>query len=103
MVLGLPHPLARLHDRVRARGVPGHVAHPGVPARLDLRGVVERVMVVDPARAQRELVRRVLEVPVAVAVGRDVGAGFGVADVHELVAVFLRWVAVSGCLEGWEM
>lgn len=79
MLLGLPLANAGLQDGILARRLVDHVADPGVPARLDVRGVVLLVLVVDPARAERQFLRRVLEVPVPVAVGADEAAGFGVA------------------------
>ena len=62
---------------LRGNGVDG-VRDPGVPERLDLRGVVVVLGVVDPARAQREFFL-VLEELVAELVDAYESAGFGVA------------------------
>lgn len=83
MLLQLPLPDPRPHDRIRRGGPIHHVAHPRVPAGLDLAGVELLVPVVDPARSQRQLLLQVLIVLVAVAVGADQGAGFGVAWIWE--------------------
>lgn len=71
MHLGLPLPLPRLRDGIRTRRVLGHIAHPGVPAGLDLAGVVVLVGVVDPAGAEGELVLQVFVVLVSELVGGD--------------------------------
>lgn len=81
-----PRPLGRLgHDGIlRGHRVDG-VRDPGVPERLDVRGVVVVLGVVDPARAERKFLL-VLEVLVAELVDAYEGAGFGVACfVTELV------------------
>jgi hypothetical protein len=83
MFLGLPLPDPRLQYLVRRRRRIHHVAHPRVPPRLDLAGVVLFVFVVDPARAERELFGRVLKVAVTITVGADEGASFGVACLVE--------------------
>lgn len=87
MLVQLPLPDAALHERILAlpRG-PGRrlhqIAHPGMPAGLDLAGVELGVFVVDPAGAEGQFFAGVLEVPVPVAVGSDQGAGFGVACIR---------------------
>ncbi len=91
---GLPLADARLQDLVLARRLVDQIAHPGVPARLDLRGVVLLVLVVDPARAQRQLVLHVLEVAVPEPVGADQAAGFGVAWCRGRVS--REWSGVGG-------
>jgi hypothetical protein len=45
----LPGPVAALHELVDVWGSIDHVGDPGVPARLDLGGVVLVLLVVDPA------------------------------------------------------
>ena len=54
--------------------------------RKQLRGIF-LFFIIDPAGAQGQFVVDVLVVFVAVAVGGDEGAGFGVADVLHLVQV----------------
>ncbi|EGO60941.1 hypothetical protein NEUTE1DRAFT_120046 [Neurospora tetrasperma FGSC 2508] len=79
MHLGRPGSLGRLgRDGIlRGHRVDG-VRDPGVPERLDLRGVVIVFGEVNPARAQREFFL-VLEELVAELVDAYKGAGFGVA------------------------
>ncbi len=76
-----------LHQRILRRRLVHHVADPRVPARFNVPRVVVVLGVLDPARAQRELLL-VLEELVARAVGADQGAGFGVADVLEQGGVY---------------
>lgn len=54
----LPAPLPQPQQRVFRRRFVDQIRHPGVPARLDLRGVVFAVFVVDPAGAHCEAPRR---------------------------------------------
>lgn len=78
--LGLKGTSARLEHGVLSGGLVDEVADPGVPSRLDLAGVVVVLGVLNPARAQGELLV-VLEELVAGAVGADEGSCFGVACV----------------------
>lgn len=96
MALRLPLALSRLRNGVLARRLLRHIRHPRVPPGLNLGRIEVLVVVIDPARAEGQLVAQVLEVPVAVLVARDEGARFGVAHVLHLVAGFLevgQWVA----------
>lgn len=79
MHLGRPGSLGRLgrNGILRGHRVDG-VRDPGVPERLDVRGVVIVLGEVNPARAQREF-SLVLEELVAELVDAYKGAGFGVA------------------------
>lgn len=99
MLLYFPLPRPRLQNRIRSGRLVNHVADPRVPARLDLAGFELLVFVIDPARAQRELLREVLVVFITVAVRCDEGAGFGVAHVLHLVAIFLEQLTVSNWRE----
>lgn len=97
MFLGLPLPDPRLQNLIPRRRRIHHVTYPGVPPGLDLTGVVFFVFVVNPARAQWQLFLRVLEVPIAVAVGADQGTGFGVACMgEEGEGGFSGWVVEEG-------
>jgi hypothetical protein len=49
MLLGLPHPHARLRNLIHHRRIVRHIRHPGVPARLDLGRIEFLVFVIDPA------------------------------------------------------
>ena len=92
-------PRARLHQRVqRGRRVDG-VADPRVPPGLDVRGVVVVLGVLDPARAQGQLLV-VLEELVARAVRANERACLGVADV--LSCVFLAIVSGNRRRGGFE-
>jgi len=65
--------VAKLHECVLRRRRVDRVADPGVPARVDLGGVVVVLGVLDPAGAQGQLLA-VLEEAVARAVGADEAA-----------------------------
>lgn len=79
MLPGLPFSDAGVQDPILARRPVDQVADPGVPAGLDLAGVELLVLVVDPARPQRELFLHILVELVAVPVAPDQRPGFGVA------------------------
>lgn len=58
-----------------------HVREPGMPSRLDLRGVIFLLLVIDPSCPERKLLLHIFVVLIAVAVGSNQGASFGITDV----------------------
>lgn len=90
MLLNLPLANAQPHNLILRRRLVHQIADPRMPPGLDLAGIVLLVFVVDPAGAQGQLFGLVLKVFVAVAVGADQRAGFGVADVLHLVGGFAQ-------------
>lgn len=65
------------------------VADPGVPAGLDLAGVVVVLGVVDPAGAEGQFLVVLVEF-VAGAIGADEGSGLGVTCLLALEGILLR-------------
>lgn len=83
---------ARRNQGVLGRGLVDGVADPGVPAGLDVGGVVVVLGVVDPAGSEGQFLE-VLVVFVAGAIGADEGTGLGVtclAGVRRCAAAGLR-------------
>lgn len=68
---------ARQNQGVLGRGLVDGVADPGVPAGLDLAGIVVVLGVVDPAGSEGEFLEVLVEF-VAGAIGADEGTGLGV-------------------------
>jgi hypothetical protein len=93
-------PRARLHQRVQRGRLVDGVADPCVPSGLDVRGVVVVLGVLDPARAQGQLLV-VLEELVARAVRANERAGLGVSDVLDVCVLSYRVrESGSGAFEG---
>lgn len=80
---------ARRNQGVLGRGLVDGVADPGVPAGLDLAGVVVVLGVIDPAGSEGQFLEVLVEF-VAGAIGADEGTGLGVTCLLGSEAVTLR-------------